>query len=93
MTGNLIAKLDDRTRLIGLLLFFLIVLKRMEKKVTAKQKKVDDLVSNLSSQDEKVVVKAIKSLKTNGNETAIEPLVSLLSRTESESVKNEVTDL
>ena len=65
----------------------------MEKKITAKKKKVNDLISNLSSAEEKVVVKAVKMLKTNGNETAIEPLVATLANTDSEKVKREITDL
>lgn len=65
----------------------------MEKKDTAKQKKVQDLISNLSAKDSKTVVKAIKALKTNGDETSIEPLISLLSRTDSEAIKKEIVDL
>lgn len=65
----------------------------MEKKITAKQIKVNELIRNLSSDEEKVVVKAIKSLKTNGNETSIEPLISLLVKADSDEVKREVRDL
>ena len=65
----------------------------MEKKETLKNKKVKDLISSLSSTDEKVLLKTIKSLKIHGNETAIEPLVTLLTKTDSRAVINEITDL
>ncbi len=98
MTGILTERSVDRTRLISLLLLFAFfwqikMFLRMEKKETAKQKKVQDLISNLSANDTKTVVKAIKALKTNGDETSIEPLISLLSKTDSEPIKKEIVDL
>lgn len=65
----------------------------MAEKETQKSKKIKDLISGLSSKDEKTQVKSIKSLKIHGNETAIEPLVQLLSSSGSEDVKKEISDL
>jgi hypothetical protein len=65
----------------------------MSKPESNKSKKIKDLVSSLSSADESVQIKAIKSLKVHGNETTIEPLIQLLNRSDSEAVEKEIVDL
>lgn len=65
----------------------------MAEKETQKTKKVKELIAGLSSKDEKIQLKSVKSLKVHGNESTIEPLVQLLSSTESEALRKEITDL
>lgn len=65
----------------------------MAKKETAKDKKVKELLLQLGNKDEKVQLQAVKSLKIHGNETAIEPLVFLLSHTQSGAIEAEILDL
>lgn len=65
----------------------------MAKKETQKDKKVKELLLGLAAKEVADQVKAVKSLKVHGNETAIEPLVQVLSRTESELLKEEIMDL
>jgi HEAT repeat protein len=65
----------------------------MSEKESSKDKKVKDLLSQLASKDEAAQLKSIKSLKIHGNESAIEPLVQVLSISSSEKVKNEITEL
>lgn len=65
----------------------------MAEKETQKSKKVKELVEGLSSKDVKVQLKSVQELKVHGNETSIEPLVQLLSTSDSDEVKKEITDL
>ncbi|MEO9534098.1 MAG: HEAT repeat domain-containing protein [Crocinitomicaceae bacterium] len=65
----------------------------MEKKETAKDKKVKGLINDLKSEDAAVQLKAVKALKTHGNETAVEPLVALLSSTDDDKISKEIEDL
>lgn len=58
-----------------------------------KDKKVKELLSQLASKDEKAQVKAVKSLKIHGNESVIEPLVQVLTKSSSEALNSEITDL
>lgn len=62
-------------------------------KEKAKAKKVKELLLQLSTKDEAEQVKAIKSLKVHGNETAIEPLVQVLSVSKSSKLNDEIIDL
>lgn len=65
----------------------------MDKKETAKDKKVNGLIKLLNSSDEDETLKAIADLKIHGNQTAIHPLVKLLAKTESRLVKAAIVDL
>lgn len=66
----------------------------MAKKETAKDKKVKDLLSQLSSSDTSKQLKAVKSLKIHGNESVIEPLVQVLSSDKSsQDLKDEIAEL
>ena len=56
-------------------------------------KKVAELIKNLSAPEPKDVIKAIKSLKIHGDEKAIEPLIKLYSETTNNAVQNEIVDL
>lgn len=56
-------------------------------------KKIKDLLSQLGSKEESVQINAVKSLKIHGNQTVIEPLVQVLSKSSSEDVKSEIVDL
>lgn len=56
-------------------------------------KRIKELLSQLGSKEENTQIEAIKSLRMHGNETAIEPLVQVLSKTTSENVKKEITEL
>jgi hypothetical protein len=53
-------------------------------------KKVSELQASLRSQDEKIVVKAIKQVKKDGNKDIIPTLLDLLKSSESKTVKKEV---
>ena len=65
----------------------------MVKKETVKDKKVKLLIDDLKSKDETVQLKAVKTLKTHGNELAIEPLVALLSATENGEIQKEIEEI
>lgn len=65
----------------------------MDKKETIKQKKVQDLLSELSTGDDKRQVKAVQGLKMHGNETVIEPLLLVLANKPSEAVYSAIVDL
>ncbi len=56
-------------------------------------KKVAQIILQLSSPEPKDVIKAVKSLKMSGNETAIEPLIDLYCTTQNNAVKSEIIDL
>jgi hypothetical protein len=62
-----------------------------EKKET--NKKVAELINKLELSEPKEVVKAIKSLKIHGDETAIEPLIKLYSNTTNNAIQGEIVDL
>ncbi len=66
---------------------------KMAKKESLKEKKVKELLSELSNSDIKRQLKAVKSLKIHGNETVIEPLLIKLSTTENEELSYEISDL
>lgn len=65
----------------------------MAEKETIKQKKIKELLSELASNDDKRQLKAVKSLKVHGNETVVKPLLVVLTRTTSEPLKAEITDV
>lgn len=56
-------------------------------------KKVLELLKKLNNEEPKEVIKAIKSLKVHGNESSIEPLVFLHSKTANNAIKGEIEDL
>ena len=56
-------------------------------------KKVAQIILQLSSPETKDIIKAIKALKMNGDESAIEPLVDLYCKTKNNVIHNEITDL
>lgn len=60
---------------------------------TEKKTKVSALLTQLTSKEESTQLAAIQSLKADGNASAIEPLVSLLSTSDSEAVKSAIVDL
>lgn len=62
-------------------------------KEKAKDKKVKELLSQLTSKDESVQVTAVKSLKVHGNESVIEPLIQVLNVTTSDKLNAEIVDL
>lgn len=55
--------------------------------------KLQTILNDLQSNDEKKVSKAIKSLEANGNAHVIKPLADLLMNTESDKNKSEVLEL
>lgn len=63
----------------------------MAEKETLKQKKIEGLLTELASNDEKKQLNAVKSMKTHGNETVVKPLLIVLARTNSEVLKAEIT--
>lgn len=65
----------------------------MAKKETQKDKKVKELLLQLASKNELEQIKTVKTLKMDGTEEAIEPLVQVLSLSSSEALKNEIIDL
>jgi hypothetical protein len=65
----------------------------MEKKETAKDKKVKSLINDLQSKDEAQQLRAVKALKTHGTEKAIEPLVALLSQTDDNRLCKEIEEI
>ncbi len=56
-------------------------------------KKVAQIILQLSSPEPKDVIKAVKSLKMSGNETAIEPLIDLYCTSQNNAVQAEIVDL
>jgi hypothetical protein len=56
-------------------------------------KKVLELISLLSKPEAKTQIKAIQDLKIHGNESAIEPLVSLYIETKNNAIKTEIEGL
>lgn len=60
---------------------------------TLEQKKIKDLLSELASKDEKRQIKAVKALKVCGNETIIEPLLTVLVSNPSPALESEIVDL
>lgn len=56
-------------------------------------KKVGEIILQLSSPEPKDVIKAIKALKMSGNESAIEPLIDLYATTKNNAIQNEIVDL
>lgn len=63
----------------------------VDKKKT--NKKVLELIKQLESTEPKNVIKAIKALKIHGDESAIEPLVKLYSKTKNNAIQSEIVDL
>jgi hypothetical protein len=58
-----------------------------------KDTRLSNILSDLSSSDEKKVFTAIKQLRKHGKKEAIKPIIELLSSTSNEEVKSEITTL
>lgn len=56
-------------------------------------KKVSELKASLKSLDEKIVVKAVKQVKKDGNKDVIPDLLGLLKNSKSETVKKDVLNV
>lgn len=65
----------------------------MEKKDTIKGKKLKEILSDLMSEDEKLQLKAVKSLKIHGDESMLEPLLVVYQSNPSVEVEVEIVDL
>ena len=65
----------------------------MPKEVKKESQKIEKLLEQLSSKDEQEQIKAVVKLKSEGNETVVEPLVGICNTTESEDLKKEIIDL
>ncbi len=63
------------------------------KKETKKQQKLNKILTDLNSQDEKKISKAIKSLEANGDSSVILPLAKRLMEELSEKNKSEIIEL
>ena len=60
---------------------------------TKKNTRLNNIINNLASKEEKKVFTALKQLRSHGKKEAILPLIELLHTTNSDEVKNEVTSL
>ena len=60
---------------------------------TKPNKKVDELLKKLGSNEPKEIIKAINGLKTHGNKTVILPLIQLHSSTSNNAIKGEIENL
>ena len=58
-----------------------------------KNNRLNNIIKNLSSEEEKKVFTALKQLRSHGKKEAILPLIELLQSTDNEEVKREVTSL
>jgi len=58
-----------------------------------KKNRLNNIINDLSSKEEKKVFTAIKQLRKHGKKEALLPLVDLLSSTKNEVIKTEVTSL
>ena len=58
-----------------------------------KNNRLNNIISNLSSSEEKKVFTALKQLRKHGKKDAIIPLIDLLSSTNNKEIKNEITQL
>jgi len=65
----------------------------MSKEVKKKSQKIVKLLEQSGSKEEQLQIKAVKKLKSEGDESVIEPLVSTFNVTESEDLKKEIIDL
>ncbi|MBL4669858.1 MAG: hypothetical protein JKY30_11430 [Flavobacteriales bacterium] len=60
---------------------------------TKKDTRLNNIIADLSSLEEKKIFTALKQLRKHGKREAITPLIDLLSSTENEDIKNEITTL
>jgi len=58
-----------------------------------KNNRLNNIINNLSSTEEKKVFTALKQLRKHGKKEAILPLIDLLSNTNNEEIKVEITNL
>lgn len=65
----------------------------MSKEQSAKQKKLQQIFLDLRTNDEKKALKAVKSLETHGDATAIKPLAKCLLNDPSEKVAKHILEL
>ncbi|HIP32410.1 MAG TPA: hypothetical protein EYG86_06595 [Crocinitomicaceae bacterium] len=64
-----------------------------EVKITKKQQKLNKIIADLNSSEEKKVSKAIKSLEANGDSSVIKPLATRLMQDLSDKNKSEIIEL
>jgi len=60
---------------------------------TKKNSRLNNIITDLSSSEEKKIFTALKQLRKHGKKEAIKPIVELLSITSNNDVKNEITTL
>lgn len=60
---------------------------------TKKNTRLNNIINDLSSKEEKKVKTALKQLRKHGKKEVIKPLITLLSSTDNESIKEEITSL
>tara|TARA_B100000809_G_scaffold141058_1_gene138602 strand:- start:2268 stop:2801 length:534 start_codon:yes stop_codon:yes gene_type:complete len=58
-----------------------------------KNNRLNNIITDLSSLDEKKVFTALKQLRSHGKKEAISPLIELLSSSNNEDIKSEITNL
>lgn len=61
--------------------------------VTKKNTRLNNIIADLSSTEDKKVFTALKQLRKHGKSEAIKPLIEILSTTKNEDIKNEITIL
>lgn len=62
----------------------------MADNLTAKQKKIIELLKKLNSKDSKESINAVSRLKVHGDESVLEPLLDKFISTDSDELKNEI---
>ena len=60
---------------------------------TKKNNRLNNIIADLSSSEEKKVLTAIKQLRKHGKKEAIKPLIELLSSSNNDEIKTEITAL
>lgn len=58
-----------------------------------KDTRLNNIISDLTSSEEKKIFTALKQLRKHGKKEAIKPLIELLSSTENDEIKSEITAL
>lgn len=58
-----------------------------------KNTRLNNIINDLSSKEEKKVFTALKQLRKHGKKEAIQPLINLLATTDNENIKTDITSL
>lgn len=61
--------------------------------VEKKNTRLNNIITDLASSEEKKIFTALKQLRKHGKKEAIKPLIELLSSTNNDDIKNEITAL